>query len=88
MSELALIPKLDKDASIFPAWVPTTDIHGNTVRPHIRCNCGRYMSCNAHHIHADGTITASWLDPKCGWHVFLKLAGYDQGEFLPEAANA
>jgi len=24
------------------------------------------------------------FSPGCGWHVFIKLADYDQGEFLPE----
>lgn len=71
-----------------------------TLKPLIRCKCGMMTGIALHHVHADGKVTASFYDnkedsfthkgktykhePGCGWHVFLKLDGYDQGEFLPE----
>jgi len=75
---------------------------GKPARPIIRCICGKVCHITLHHVHVDGTVTASFFDskdssfvengrtyhhtPGCGWHVWLKLKDYDQGEFLPEVA--
>ena len=93
------IPKGNYD-SPGPCWWPIQDSQGNRCRPLIKCQCGKVCGIGLHHVHADGTVTASFFDstdssfqhngktyshtPGCGWHVFLKLADYDQGEFLPE----
>jgi hypothetical protein len=45
-----------------------------------------------HHVHADGTVTASFFHDKpepeaCGWHVYLFLEGYAEEigiDFPPE----
>lgn len=96
------IPKIGEfeNVSGAPAWCPVKTSDGKPVKPVIRCNCGAFCGIGLHHVHADGTVTASFLhgkadfthkgkryhgDPKgCEWHVFLKLLDYDQGEFLPE----
>ena len=57
-----------------PAWSQAITLEGVKCRPTIRCNCGRWCGIGAHHVHADG----------CGWHVFLKLKGYNGGEFKPD----
>jgi hypothetical protein len=76
-----------------PAWTQPVDSHGNKLKPIIRCNCGAWCGIGLHHVHADGTVTASFFHSKgtnyaigespegCGWHVFLKLAGYAGGDF-------
>lgn len=90
-----LIPKGKDDGFDFvsghPAWFPCTDSKGNRIKPLIRCNCGILTGIGLHHVHADGKVTASYFHQKntdhpdgCGWHVFLTLLDYDQGEFLPE----
>lgn len=61
------------------------------VRPHILCKCGEHTNIGNHHIHADGTITASYYhyradrpkNPGCGWHVYLKMIDWNGGELLP-----
>jgi hypothetical protein len=80
-----------------PAWECPVTSDGVVCRPIIRCNCGRWCGIGAHHVHADGIVTASFFhahsstglkystDDGCGWHVFLKLKDYDKGEFKPEA---
>jgi len=81
-----------------PCWV-AHDWDGKHCRPIIICKCGKRCHIDLHHVHADGTVTASFYDseassfteggltyvhtPGCGWHVYLKLLDYDQGEFLP-----
>ena len=91
MSDVIEIPKCDGE-SHGPAWCDTyrTDESGERIRlrPHIRCICGDHTNIGNHHIHADGTITASYLhqlpdDSGCGWHVTLKMIGWDGGELLP-----
>lgn len=73
--------------------------NGEPCKPLIKCKCGKVTGIGLHHVHADGRVTASYYDsegeefehngtkykkdPGCGWHVFLILAGYDQGEFPP-----
>lgn len=83
-----------------PCWIPI--IWGDPPRPSkplIKCNCGKVTGIGLHHVHADGTVTASFFhsaerefthngktyshDPGCGWHVFLQLLDYDQGDFPP-----
>lgn len=82
-----------------PCWVPRVAQTGQVLRPAIKCICGKICFIDLHHVHADGTVTASFFDstaksfvhngreyqhtPGCGWHVWLKLLNYDQGEFLP-----
>ena len=75
-----------------PAWFQCVE-HGTEKRlkPIIRCNCGRFTGIGLHHVHADGTVTASYYhkrgnvppeDPDgCEWHVHLKLLDYDWGDF-------
>lgn len=78
------IPKTNEDLSNNPCWIDTYDTQNNRVRPHIKCMCGANTNIGNHHIHADGTITASYFhNPGCGWHVFLKMKDWDGGELLP-----
>lgn len=69
------------------------------MKPLIRCKCGSLTGIELHHVHADGRVTASFFDnkeptfvhkgktyshpPGCGWHVYIRLADYDEGEFPP-----
>ena len=92
------IPKGDYDADP-PCWIPVScrNADGDLVpsKPLIKCTCGHISGIGLHHVHADGTVTASFFHDSsphpdigyagggCGWHVFLKLKDYDQGEFLP-----
>jgi hypothetical protein len=76
----------------YPAWFSVRDKDGKTLKPIIRCNCGYFCGLGLHHVHADGTVTASFFhtpecDPGrgCGWHVYLKLLDYDQGDFPPNS---
>lgn len=81
-----------------PGWFqPTQD--EVSLKPIIRCNCGSLCGIGLHHVHADGTVTASFFHDAaphseihyvgggCGWHVWLKLLDYDGGEFLPKAGS-
>jgi hypothetical protein len=96
MADTVLVPRVnegdDWDAES-PGWSPCTR-DGKAIKPLIRCNCGQWCGIGLHHVHADGTVTASFFhatkaqhpqgdDTGCGWHVFLKLADYDQGDFPP-----
>ena len=95
MSDLTAIPKAKYDDEISPSWIPIRDSEGKPCRPLIRCKCGHISGISLHHVHADGTVTASFfhdVNPHpdigyagggCGWHVFLKLLDYDQGDFPP-----
>jgi len=101
METIIIIPRIDnwnEDTAILnhPAWTSLQDTKGNTVKPIIRCNCGRWFNIKAHHLHPDGTVTASFFDTDlindkkeiihkgCGWHVFIKLEEWTGQEFLPE----
>lgn len=91
------IPKGDFDTP-GPCWIPM-EYDGKPIKPAIMCKCGQVTNIGLHHVHADGTVTASyhhaafstWQQggktyshtPGCGWHVFLKLKDYDLGEFPP-----
>jgi len=93
------IPHIRSDDDTKPGWISVVDQQGNKQRPVIRCQCGAHIGLANHHVHADGTVTASFFDTNqpfqwkgqtvhnpngCGWHVFLKLLDYDGGEFPPE----
>src|ERR1700686_3644907 len=77
-----------------PGWCQPVS-EGKPCKPIIRCNCGRRVGIGLHHVHADGTVTASFYHKRgtnyaigeseegCEWHVFLKLKDYDGGEFPP-----
>ena len=79
-----------------PCWIPVVNTEGKHLKPVIRCNCGAYCGIGLHHVHADGTVTASFYHKRgtdysvgespdgCEWHVFLKLQDYDWGDFPPE----
>jgi hypothetical protein len=83
----------DWDETPGPAWFPCRDSKGNPIKPLIKCRCGTLTGIGLHHVHADGTVTASFYhkrgttgyeDPRgCEWHVYLKLKDYDQGDFPP-----
>jgi hypothetical protein len=96
MAELIEIPKIYPGEDWYaksPGWSPVTQA-GHYLKPLIRCNCGRWSGIGLHHVHADGTVTASFYhkrgniypeDPNgCEWHVFIKLKDYDLGDFPPE----
>lgn len=88
------IPKGSFDSPA-PCWIPVVDSSGNPLKPVIKCQCGSISGIGLHHVHADGTVTASffhdanphpdigYLGGGCGWHVWLKLLDYDRGEFPP-----
>lgn len=77
-----------------PCWYPARNTKDEYVKPLIRCQCGELTGIGLHHVHADGTVTASFFHQRgseypedmrgCGWHVHLKLLDYDCGDFPPE----
>jgi len=82
-----------------PGWASCVSHEGKQLKPIIRCNCGQWSGIGLHHVHADGTVTASFFhaakgqhpqgsDDGCGWHVMLKLKDYDCGDFPPEKGGA
>ena len=91
MEDVTEIPKGDYDAPA-PCWMPIRD-----CKPLIKCQCGKICGIGLHHVHADGTVTASFFHDAaphpdigyagggCGWHVWLKLMDYDCGDFPPVA---
>jgi hypothetical protein len=101
MADAITIPRLSNEGSVWddfpvvgkPAWFSSKEFGtGKTLKPLIRCNCGHVSGIGLHHVHADGTVTASFYhkkgntypeDPEgCEWHVFLKLADWT-GEDIP-----
>lgn len=88
------IPKGQYDVTPPPYWLSIRDTEGKLRKPIICCKCGRHVGIGLHHVHVDGTVTASFYhlkgdispaDPQgCGWHVWLKLKDYDCGDFPPE----
>ena len=92
------IPKIvegDDWCAESPGWAPSRSTDGTMLKPIIRCNCGQWSGIGLHHVHVDGTVTASFfhdVNPQpnigypgggCGWHVWLKLKDYDCGDFPP-----
>lgn len=76
---------LTVDDHTAPSWIERKSQAGEVVKPLLRCNCGTLMGMALHHIHADGSVTASWLHPECGWHEYLVLDGWTGQDFPPEA---
>jgi hypothetical protein len=88
-----LIPQIDYELP-GPGWIPRDD-NGEVIRPLIKCACGNLNTASAHHIHADGRVTASyyhakepipsqnWAGGGCGFHEFLELANWTGQEFPP-----
>lgn len=95
-----LIPKLEGDIWTDypvvgkPGWFAITK-SGRVAKPLIRCNCGCVTGIGLHHVHPDGTITASFWhkrgttppeDPNgCEWHVWLKLENWSGEDIPPDA---
>src|SRR6267154_219647 len=92
------IPKLettDYETTRSPGWVSVQSSEGKSLKPVIRCNCGKYVGIGLHHVHPDGTVTASFYHSKgtnyaigespegCGWHVFIKLKDWSGEDFPP-----
>ena len=86
--------KLGEYHSIGPKGSPAWDIsydpttvqkygHGNPGVVLVRCNCGLVIRMLGQQISADGTVSPSiWHDvPECGWHIWGKFEGWDQGEW-------
>jgi hypothetical protein len=83
-----------------PAWLQPQRTDGEKLKPIIRCNCGHWCELGLHHVHADGTVTASFFHSKgtnyeigeslegCSWHVWIKLTGWTGGEFPPDRKAA
>lgn len=80
-----------------PGWMETVRRDGTVCKPLIRCTCGVWTGIRLHHVHADGTVTASFYHKKgtnfsagespegCEWHVHLMLQDYTFGDFPPGA---
>jgi hypothetical protein len=97
-----VIPRLPNDESVYkdfpvvgkPGWWKVIGSDGKSRKPIIRCNCGHVSGIGLHHVHADGSVTASFYhkrgsvypeDPEgCEWHVWLKLADWDGGDIPPD----
>lgn len=97
MVELVQLMDDFKNVPNKPGWVRVVEANSNIpVKPIIRCNCGLFVGLRLHHVHADGTVTASFYHKRgkdfsvgespdgCEWHVFLKLLNYHDGEFPPQ----
>lgn len=98
------IPKIEDDEfdsrANSPGWIQPVqqqeDGSLKPLKPIIRCNCGMLCGIGLHHVHQDGTVTASFYHKRgpagsadfsspdgCEWHVFLKLKDYAGGDFPP-----
>lgn len=102
MNVITIIPRIRNEDSIWnnypvvgqPGWFTSIDSRGNTLKPLIRCNCGDITGIGLHHVHPDGTVTASFYHKKgtvypedpngCEWHVWLKLADWTGEDILPD----
>jgi hypothetical protein len=89
MSDTVRIPEGDLDAPA-PCWIPiVTGEPPRPCKPVIKCRCGMLTGIGLHHVHPDGSVTASFVHDKpapeaCGWHVFLILDGWTGEEYPPE----
>jgi hypothetical protein len=91
MNGVIEIPRGDYDTP-GPCWIPH-EWEGKNCKPIIKCKCGHISHIGLHHVHTDGTVTASFFHDSaphpdigyagggCGWHVWLKLKDYDLGDF-------
>ena len=91
------LPKSEYDDDTKPAWLPIQDREGHALKPLIRCACGQLCGIGLHHVHPDGTVTASFLhqwpegSPEalacqgCGWHEYLILDNWTGDDFPPES---
>jgi hypothetical protein len=53
-------------------------------RPVIICKCGAHLGCQLHHIHRDGSVTASFYHQDgCGFHEHITLADWPGYDFPP-----
>lgn len=83
------IPKGDFN-SPGPCWMSLSNSSGKVLKPIIKCECGTWCGIGLHHVHPDGTVTASFFHSKaempdgCDWHVSLTLADWTGAEFPPE----
>lgn len=82
-----------------PGWYAVTS-GGKPAKPLVKCKCGTVTGIGLHHVYADGRVMQSYFDSPatsfehggktythpagCGWHVYIKLGDYDQGEFPPD----
>lgn len=75
------IAKLADDVSdAEPCWEQEVD----NIKPRVRCTCGEWVPLSrAHHVHVSGNVTPAF-EHECGWDVWLMLADYNGGEFLPQ----
>lgn len=99
MSEIITIPRGRYESEAPCWIASSRHDTGEPVKPKIKCKCGTICGIGLHHVHADGVVTKSFYHaeaetfvnngitykhpPGCGWHVWLKLKDYDQGEFAP-----
>lgn len=86
-----LVPRMDDDEKGWdhttpgPAWLPTVGQDQTPRKPLLKCKCGVVSGIGLHHVAADGTVMNSiHCTHCCGWHVYVKLLNYDQGEFQRE----
>lgn len=98
------IPKLADDDFQHggkPGWAQPVrrraDGSAEPLKPIIRCNCGMLCGIGLHHVHADGTVTASFFHSQgtnyaigespdgCGWHVWIKLLDWTGEDFPPNS---
>lgn len=85
VADVVVIPHLaNMDDQRAPGWITSIGYEGKQLKPVIRCKCGRLVGIGAHHVDENGIVSASFHhdavnDPlgACGWHVYLKLEGYD-----------
>jgi len=79
-----------------PGWLAVVSYaEHKPCKPIIRCMCGNFVGLKLHHVHTDGTVTASFYHKKgvnfaigedpngCEWHVTIKLRDYSEGDFPP-----
>lgn len=59
MSSIAIAKSLYGETG--PGWIPSSTRDGKVCKPVIRCQCGAHIGLKLHHLHADGTVTASFF---------------------------